>query len=87
MQKFFIIVLVLISTFSLTAQNEEAKTLKHSFEGNYDWEKNMVIADRKRDDEGSLLPLQPYEETISRGISFLFDNHMKWFKGSKEIKF
>lgn len=85
MQKFFIIVLVLISIFSVTAQNEEAETPKHSFEGNYDWEKNMVIADRKRDDEGSLLPLQPYEETISRGISFLFDNHMKWFKGSKEI--
>jgi len=86
MQKFFIVFLSLISIFSVTAQNEEAETPKHSFEGNYDWEQHMVIAERKRDDAGMLLPLQSYKETVLRGMSFLLDDHLEWFKGSKEDK-
>ncbi len=67
------------------SESEEEVIPKHSFEGNYDWKKNMVIADRKRDEAGKLLPLQSYEETIRRGMSFLFDDHMNWFKGSSKI--
>lgn len=63
---------------------EESKP-EHSFKGNFDWEKNMVIADRKRDNKGMLLPLQSYKETTRRGMSFLLDDHLNWFKGSAEI--
>jgi hypothetical protein len=44
----------------------------------------MVVAERKYDDAGLLLPLQPYEETILRGMSFLLEDHLKWFKGLSE---
>ena len=54
-------------------------------EGNYDWKKNMVIADQKHDAADMLLPLQSYDETIRRGMSFLLKDHLKWFKGSSEI--
>jgi hypothetical protein len=67
------------------SENEEVVKPEYSFKGNYDWEKNMVIADRKRDEAGRLLPLQSYEETMERGVSFLLDDHLLWFKGSKEI--
>ena len=30
------------------------------------------------------MPLQSYDETIRRGMSFLLDDHMAWFKGSAE---
>ena len=79
---------ILLSTTMCTNvsnKNKEAETPKHSFEGNYDWKSNMVIAGRKRDDAGLLLPLQSYEETVRRGMSFLLDDHLEWFKGSKEI--
>ena len=66
------------------SESEAEVKPKHSFEGNYDWKKNMVIADRKRDDAGRLLPLQSYEETIRRGMSFLLEDHLKWFKGTGE---
>ena len=47
-----------------------------------DWKKDlMTIAPRKRDDGGKLLPLQSYDETIKRGMSFILDDHLKWFKG------
>ena len=49
-----------------------------------DWKSTMVIAERQRDAEGKLLPLQSHEETIRRGMSFLLDDHMKWFKGPPE---
>ncbi len=50
-----------------------------------DWGKMMTIADRKRDARDNLLPLQSYDETIRRGISFLLVDHLKWFKGPAEI--
>jgi len=47
-----------------------------------DWEKDfMTVADVKRDGDGKLLPLQSYDETIRRGMSFILDDHLKWFKG------
>ncbi len=79
---------VILSTTMCTNvsnKNKEEETPQHSFEGNYDWKQHMVIADRKRDEAGLLLPLQSYEETVRRGMSFLLDDHLKWFKGSKEI--
>ncbi len=48
------------------SESEEEVISQHSFKGNYDWEQHMVIADRKRDDAGMLLPLQSYEKTIER---------------------
>jgi hypothetical protein len=53
-------------------------------EKDVDWKPLMVIAERNRDAEGNLLPLQSYDETIRRGMSFLFDDHLKWFKGPPE---
>jgi len=51
-----------------------------------DWKKDfMTIAKIKRDADGNLLPLQSYDETIRRGMSFLLDDHLKWFKGPPEI--
>lgn len=70
---------------AVKSESDEIEKTEHSFKGNYDWKKNMVIADRKRDDAGLLLPLQSYEETVRRGMSFLLDGHLEWFKGSKEI--
>lgn len=49
-----------------------------------DWRKMMKIAEVKRDNGGKLLPLQSHEETIQRGMSFILDDHLKWFKGPKE---
>ena len=46
-----------------------------------DWKPLMTIAERKRDSQGALLPLQSYDETIRRGMAFLQDDHLKWFKG------
>jgi len=47
-----------------------------------DWRPLMTIAPVKRDANGQLQPLQSYDETIRRGMSFLLDDHLKWFKGS-----
>jgi hypothetical protein len=49
-----------------------------------DWMAMMTIAERKRDAQGDLLPLQSYDETIRRGMSFLLNDHLKWFKGPPE---
>jgi lysophospholipase L1-like esterase len=49
-----------------------------------DWRKMMTIAERKRDAQGGLLPLQSYEETIRRGMDFLLKDHLTWFKGAEE---
>lgn len=46
-----------------------------------DWRKIMTIAEVKRDTSGKLLPLQSYDETIRRGMAFLLDDHLNWFKG------
>jgi hypothetical protein len=70
---------------TLNSKIKDEEKPKHSSKGNYDWEKNMVVADRKHSAAGMLLPLQSYEETIKRGVSFLLDDHLKWFKGSTEI--
>ncbi|MCP4312397.1 MAG: hypothetical protein GY790_14130 [Bacteroidetes bacterium] len=79
-----VIVLSICMCTNVSNKNTEAETPKNSFEGNYDWEQHMVIADRKRDAAGLLLPLQSYEETILRGISFLLEDHLNWFKGPGE---
>ncbi len=90
MKSNFIRVLVAVIVLSTTMctnvsnKNTEAETPKHSFVGNYDWKSNMVIADRKRDAAGLLLPLQSYEETILGGMSFLLEDHLKWFRGSAD---
>jgi len=46
-----------------------------------DWKSMIRIAERKRDAQGNLLPLQSYDETIRRGMAFVLDDHLKWFKG------
>lgn len=50
----------------------------------FDWKSAMTIAEVKRDEPGLLLPLQSYDETIRRGMSFLLDEPLKWFKGPAE---
>ena len=51
-----------------------------------DWKKDfMVVAPVQRDVGGWLLPLQSYDETIRRGMSFILDDHLKWFKGPVEM--
>ncbi|MFZ9935820.1 MAG: hypothetical protein ACO3JG_02040 [Luteolibacter sp.] len=52
--------------------------------GAADWKSLMTVAEVKRDEQGKLLPLQSYEETIRRGMAFLLDGHLKWFKGPPE---
>lgn len=52
--------------------------------GDIDWKPLMTVAERKRDADGSLMPLQSYDETIRRGMTFLLDDHLKWFKGPPE---
>ena len=50
-----------------------------------DWKKDfMTIAPVKRDSGGRLDPLQSYEQTIARGMSFMLDDHLKWFKGAPD---
>ncbi len=49
--------------------------------GAFDWKSLMTVAQRQRDEQGNLLPLQSYDETIRRGMSFILDDHLKWFKG------
>ena len=49
-----------------------------------DWKPMMTVAERKHDAQGNLLPLQSYDETIRRGMAFLLDEHLKWFKGAPE---
>ena len=47
-----------------------------------DWKKDfMRVAPVKRDASGQLLPMQSYDETIRRGMSFILDDHLSWFKG------
>ena len=46
-----------------------------------DWKSMIKVADRKRDVQGNLLPLQSYDETIHRGMAFILKDHLKWFKG------
>ncbi len=41
----------------------------------------VTVATRMRDAHGKLLPVQSYDETINRGMSFILDDHLKWFKG------
>ena len=48
------------------------------------WKSLITIAPVKRDGNGQLLPLQSYDETIRRGMSFLLDDHRKCFKGPAE---
>ena len=48
------------------------------------WQKMMTIAEVKRDPQGKLLPLQSYNQTMQRGMSFILDDHLKWFKGPPE---
>jgi len=50
----------------------------------FDWKSAMTIAEVKRDEQGLLLPLQSYDKTIRRGMSFILDDHLKWFKGPAE---
>lgn len=50
-----------------------------------DWKRDlMTIAPVKRDTSGMLEPLQSYDQTIRRGMSFVLDDHPKWFKGDPD---
>ena len=60
-------------------------TLVPIYAADIDWKPLMTIAPVKRDAKGDLLPLQSYNETIRRGMSFLLDDHLKWFKGPTEL--
>ena len=55
------------------------------FAGPVNWQSMMTIAEVKRDADGKLLPLQSYDQTIRRGMSFLLDDHLKWFKGDPKL--
>jgi len=46
-----------------------------------EWKSTITVADPNRDEQGNLLPLQSYDETIRRGMAFLLKDHLKWFKG------
>ena len=71
---------VFFATCSLLA----TALLSDASAGDIDWKPLMTVAERKREADGSLLPLQPYDETIRRGMKFLLDDHLKWFKGPPE---
>ena len=43
-----------------------------------DWRPMITIAETKRNEQGKLLPLQSYDETIRRGMAFLLKDHLKW---------
>lgn len=70
---------------TITIVNLPCQATAGDSDGPVDWRKMMTIASCKRDAEGKLLPLQSYDETIRRGMSFLLDGHLKWFKGRPEI--
>ena len=72
-------ILVLAAALALAigpqpAQAQNASLLK-------DWKSTITFAEPKRDAQGDLLPLQSYDQTIRRGIAFLLEDHLKWFKG------
>ena len=73
----------LILLTNLACQAAEGKSAESAAQ-KVDWRKMMTIADPKRDAQGNLLPLQSYDETIRRGMSFLLNDHLKWFKGPPE---
>jgi len=77
-KKAFTMTLVLLC--SLVQQPVKA----NSGDSRVDWKSMMTVAEVRRDTSGKLLPLQSYDETIWRGMSFLLDDHLKWFKGPKE---
>lgn len=60
----------------IAADQEPAKPI--------DWRKMMTVAEVKRDTNGRLLPLQSYDATIRRGMSFILDDHLQWFKGASD---
>lgn len=66
----------MIACATLAAQAAETKTV--------DWRKMITVEEVKRDAAGSLLPLQSYDETIRRGMAFILDDHLAWFKGPVE---
>ncbi len=84
--KIIAVVILLGSTMgtNVTGQNAEGDAPKYDPDGNVDWQKMMTIADRKRDAAGMLLPLQSFDETVRRGMSFLLVDHLLWFKGSSD---
>ena len=49
-----------------------------------DWKPLMTIAPVKRDANGQIQPLQSYDETIRRGMAFLLEDHLTWFKGPSD---
>jgi hypothetical protein len=53
--------------------------------GAVNWKSMMTVAEVKRGADGKLLPLQSYDETIKRGMSFILDDHLKWFKGDPKL--
>ncbi len=64
----------------LVSQEAKVGTAKPGT-GKLNWRRTITIADRRRDSGDRLLPLQSYDETIRRGMSFLLKEHLKWFKG------
>ena len=80
-QKILAIVILLAITMGtkVAGQNVEGEAPNYDPNGTVEWQKMITIADRKRDDAGKLLPLQSYEETIRRGMSFLLVDHLLWF--------
>lgn len=84
--KILMAIIIPCSTIIMDAagQNTNGARPKYDPNGNYDWKKNMVISEPKRDAAGLLLPLQSYNETVRRGMAFLLVNHLKWFKGPQE---
>ncbi|MDB4259556.1 hypothetical protein N9821_00235 [Akkermansiaceae bacterium] len=73
LSKIIIAGIVLLNFPGLAADKNAAKPI--------DWREIMTIAEVRRDAEGKLLPLQSYDETIKRGMSFILDDHLAWFKG------
>ncbi len=83
----FLGAIIILSTTmgtNVSGQNVEGEAVKYERDGNVDWKKMMTIEEPKRNNAGMLLPLQSYDETIRRGMSFLLVDHLKWFKGSAD---
>jgi hypothetical protein len=78
------IIPVLITLCSLAVSFHSTAPAAEPATPTVDWRKMMTVAGVKRNEHGNLLPLQSYEETIRRGMSFLLDDHLKWFQGPPE---
>jgi len=77
---------ILIGVIALSGYACQAEEIPRSqpIEEDIEWKPMMTVADVKHSNNGDLLPLQSYDETIRRGMSFILDDHLTWFKGAED---